>query len=197
MASFIHACQQAKINSGEIKRAAAIIEYYLDKAGHVALTSQNARLFQYGNQRITGEQESAAMRGDRKTFWTLRKAVGDPIADVALPILNNEGINGQVANRLTGFSGNPVRLNELGVRLMQAHINAVKDDYKHCMGNVPGLLSPEQVAIYHHAVFKEFGVGAQWLDSDGSWLFGGTLFNLPASLYRPIWCRACDFIAPR
>lgn len=32
-----------------------------------------------------------------------------------------------------------------------------------------------------------------WNNSNGSWLFGGTLLNLPANLYRPVWCHACDF----
>lgn len=197
MSQFLHACQRANINRGDVLRAAAIIEYYLDRAGHVAITDQNARLFRYGDQRITAEQKAAAIRGDRKTFWTLRKAVGDPIADVALPILNNTGLNGRIANRLTGLSDNPLRLNELGVALMKAHVWAVNQDMDNCLGNVPGLLSPEQVAHYHHAVFGSFGIGRQWIDSSGSWLFGGTLFNLPPSLYRPVWCRACDFIAPR
>ncbi|MBJ7551622.1 hypothetical protein [Marinomonas ostreistagni] len=169
----------------------------MDKNGDIALTEQNHRLFEYKDQRITAEQEQAILRADRKTFWTLRKQVGDPIADVALPILNNSGVNGRVANLLTGLSNDPIKLNQLGVDLMIEHGKAVTRDYEKCSGNVPGLLNPEQVAQYHHDVFLKHGIGSSLLGSDGSWLFGGTLFNLPASLYRPIWCRACDFTGPK
>lgn len=135
------------------------------------------------------------LRGDRKTFWSLRQEVGDPIANVALPILTNNGLNGRVANWLTGLSDDLVKLNQLGVDLMLAHAEAVTFDFDNCIENVPDALSPEQVAEYHHKVFERHGVGSYyWLKSDGAWLFGGTLFSLPANLYRPVWCNACDFI---
>lgn len=196
MTNFVYACHRAKIDSKELIRLTGIIEAYRDKQGNIALTSQNTDLFEYGDQTITAEQQAAILRGDRKTFWDYRKKVGDPIADVAIPILNNSGINGIVANQLTGLSDDPVRLNQLGVDLMIEHAKAVMKDIKKCSGNVPGLLSPQQVAEYHHAVFDNFGVGSFLLGYDGSWLFGGTLFNLPANLYRPIWCKGCDFINP-
>lgn len=197
MGSFVYSCHRAKISSGELVRLTGIIEAYMDQSGSIALTEQNHRLFEYKDQRITAEQRQAIRRADRKTFWALRKQVGDPIADVALPILNNSGINGRVANLLTGLSNDPIKLNQLGVDLMIEHANAVSNDYRNCSGNVPGLLNPEQVAKYHHDVFLKHGIGSNLLGSDGSWLFGGTLFNLPASLYRPIWCRACDFTGPQ
>lgn len=153
MTQFIYSCHRAKISSGELRRLTGIIEAYRDKYGNLALTNQNQRLFDYGDQRITSEQWAAVMRGDRKSFWTARKTVGDPIADVALPILNNTGINGKFANWLTGLRNDPVKLNQLGVDLMIEHAKAVTYDLKNCIGNVPGLLSPEQVAEYHHAVF--------------------------------------------
>lgn len=194
MSTFLHECHLARINRGELQRTTGIIEHYLNQSGQIEVTSQNANLHTYGNLRITPEQEIAAMRADRRTFWRLRKAAGDPIADVAIPILENRGLNGRVANFLTGLSGNPEKLHELGVALMKAHINATKFDYENCTGNVPGLLSPDQVAEYHHVVFNQFGIGARlWNDTNGSWLFGGTLLNLPPNLYRPVWCNACDF----
>ena len=194
MGSFLHECHLERIDKGELKRTTGIIELYLNRYGNVAVTPQNARLFSYGDLRITAEQQIAAMRGDRKTFWNLRKKAGDPIADVAIPILENRGLNGRVANFLTGLSDKPEKLQKLGVELMKAHINATNHDVRECSGNVPGLLSPKQVAKYHHAVFKMLGIGSTlWNDTDGSWLFGGTLFNLPPDLYRPIWCTACDF----
>jgi len=193
---FVYSCHRAKISSGELIRLTGIIEAYRDKHGDPALTDQNAQLFEYGDQKITVEQRVAIGRADRKTFWRLRKKVGDPIADIALAILKNVGINGKTGTWLTGLKNDPVKLNELGVQLMIQHAKSVTWDMEQCIGNVPGLLSPEQVAKYHHDVFKRFGIGSDFLGSDGSWLFGGTLFNLPANLYRPIWCRACDFIGP-
>lgn len=194
MGSFLHECHLARIDRGELQRTTAIIEYYWDREGNIAATDQNARLHEYGDLRVTAEQRIAAMRGDRKTFWRLRKEVGDPVADVAIPILENRGINGRVANILTGLTDDPEKLQRLGVALMRVHIRATKYDYEHCIGNVPGLLSPDQVAEYHHVVFNHFGIGTHlWNNANGSWLFGVTLFNLPPSLYRPVWCNACDF----
>ncbi len=196
MTQFIYSCHKAKIKSKELIRLTGIIEAYKDKHGNIALTDQNTRQFKYGDQRITTEQWAAVMRADRKTFWSLRKKVGDPIADVAMPILGNKGMNGKVANWLTGLNNDPVKLNLLGVDLMLEHAKAVNKDIIDCSGNIPGLLDPEQVAAYHLDVFKKHGIGSFLLGSDGSWLFGGTLFNLPASLYRPLWCNACDFHGP-
>ncbi len=196
MTKFIYSCHRAKISSRELIRLTGIIEAYRDKHGDIALTDQNERLFEYGDQRITTEQRIAIERGDRKVFWALRKKVGDPIADIAIPILNNQGINGKAANWLTGLKNDPVNLQKLGVLLMREHVRAVTLDIEECIGNVPGLLAPKQVADYHYQVFKKIGIGSFLLGSDGSWLFGGTLFNLPADLYRPIWCKACDFIGP-
>ncbi len=194
MTEFIYACQRAKISSGELKRMSSIVEYYRDNSGAVALTTQNANLHSYGNQAITNQQKEYIRAGDRRSFWYSRRAVGDPIAEVAIPILENKGINGKVANWLTTFKGDPKKLNQLGVDLMIEHAKAVTYDLRNCIGNVPGVLSPDQVAEYHHIVFKKHGVGSHMLSTDGSWLFGGTLFNLPPDLYRMIWCNACDFV---
>lgn len=196
MTNFVHTCHKAAIDSGELIRLTGIIEAYTDREGNIALTDQNERLFEYGDQTITGEQRVYIQTGNRKAFWEARKAVGDPIADVALPILKNSGINGKVGNWLTGLKNDPVKLNQLGVDLMIEHAKAVTKDIENCSGNIPGVLSPEQVAQYHYDVFKKHGIGSFLLGSDGSWLFGGTLLNLPASTYRPIWCKSCDFIGP-
>ncbi|WP_020407479.1 hypothetical protein [Hahella ganghwensis] len=194
MTDFIYACQKAKIDSGELQRMSSIVEYYLDSSGAIALTQQNANLHRYGDQTITAQQKEFIKAGDRKSFWYSRRSVGDPIAEVAIPILEDSGINGRVANWLTTFKGDPRKLNQLGVDLMIEHAKAVTYDLRNCIGNVPGVLSPEQVAEYHHIVFKKHGVGSGLLSTDGSWLFGGTLFNLPPDLYRMIWCHSCDFL---
>ena len=196
MSDFIHSCHRSLISSGELIRLEGIMEAYRDKQGNIALTDQNARLFEYGDQSVTPEQRVYIQTGNRKAFWKARKEIGDPVADVALAILGDSGINGKVANWLTGLKDNPVKLNQLGVDLMIEHAKAVTKDIENCGGNVPGVLNPEQVAIYHHDVFRKYGIGSFLLGSDGSWLFGGTLFNLPADLYRPTWCTACDFTGP-
>lgn len=194
MNDYMYVCHKQKVNTGELKRLTQAVEAFVNKDGKLALTDQNARLFSYGDQTITSTQITYIQTGNRKAFWEARKKVGDPIADVAIPILNNSGINGTVANWLTGLKGDPEKLNQLGVDLMVEHAKYVTEDLKQCTGNIPGVLSPEQVAEYHHNVFKKHGIGSYLLSSDGSWLFGGTLFNLPANLYRPIWCKSCDFI---
>ncbi|NWO06364.1 MAG: hypothetical protein HLX50_11905 [Alteromonadaceae bacterium] len=196
MSDYLYACHHRKVNSGELSRLTRVVEAFVNRQGEIALTDQNERLFDYGNQRITEQQKVYIQNGNRRAFWNARKEVGDPIASVALPILEDSGVNGRVANWLTGLRSNPEKLNALGVDLMIEHAKAVTIDIENCIGNVPGVLSPEQVAEYHHVVFEKHRISSFLLGSDGSWLFGGTLFNLPANLYRPVWCRACDFIGP-
>lgn len=197
MSDYVYACHKDKVEAGELKRLTDVIEAYVDRRGKVVLTDQNSHLFDYGDQAITSLQKTYIQNGNRKLFWGARKKVGDPIAEVAIPILNDQGINGKVANWLTGLRANPEKLNQLGVDLMVEHAKYVTADLNGCVGNIPGLLHPSQVAEYHHNVFKKYGIGSFLLGSDGSWLFGGTIFNLPASTYRLIWCSACDFIGPR
>ncbi len=197
MPAHIYACHKELIAAGELERMSGVFEFYRDRHGNIALTNKNHILFQYGDQKITPEQKAFIRNGNREAFWKARKAVGDPIADVALPILHNKGINGSFANWLTGLRDNPKRLNQLGVDLMIEHAKAVTNDLDQCIGNVPGVLGPSQVAEYHHQVFTKHGIGSWLLGADGSWLFGGTLFNIPADLYRRTWCRACDFVSSR
>jgi len=59
MTTFVYSCHRAKIDSGELIRLTGIIEAYKDKHGGIALTDQNERLFEYGDQRITSEQRAA------------------------------------------------------------------------------------------------------------------------------------------
>jgi hypothetical protein len=61
-------------------------------------------------------------------------------------------------------------MEEIGRALAAAHIDAVRADNTH----IPHLLSPHQVADYHHEVFKKYHIPP--------YLFGGTL---PAGLYIP------------
>ncbi len=68
MAQFIHSCHRVKIDARELTRLTGIIEAYKDKQGNIALTNQNKRLFDYGDQRITSEQRVAIIHGNRKWF---------------------------------------------------------------------------------------------------------------------------------
>jgi hypothetical protein len=143
MPEYLHTCHQRRVHSGELSRLTRVVEAYVNRQGEIALTDQNERLFDYGDQRITPQQKIYIQNGNRRAFWNARKKVGDPIARVALPILEDAGVNGKVANWLTGLRSNPEKLNALGVDLMIEHAKAVTIDLENCVGNVPGVLSPE------------------------------------------------------
>lgn len=81
------------------------------------------------------------------------------------------------------YGDGPLDLNEVGIRIMQAHVAAVDADKL----GTPGLLSPRQAAAYHHDVFAEYGLPAT--------TFGGTPMTgglWEASATKAIWCRGCD-----
>ena len=117
----------------------------------------------FGKLAITDEERGFAEAGDRKAFWASRMERGDPIAKVALGIVNNESfvgykyVGGRLANMFTGLEGEA--LNVLGIDLMVAHIGAVDFDLNKKIG-IPGLLSPTQAAMYHHEVFSRHGLGS-------------------------------------
>lgn len=65
----------------------------------------------------------------------------------------------------------------------------MKKDYSKPYGKVPGLLSPRQIADYHHEAFRYFGVSAD--------TYGGTwLKDVPDSvefrIYGFLYCHDCD-----
>lgn len=134
MSDYLYACHHRKVNVGELSRLTRVVEAFVNRQGEIALTDQNERLFDYGNQRITERQKAYIQNGNRRAFWNARKEVGDPIANVALPILEDSGVNGKVANWLTGLRSNPEKLNALGVDLMIEHAKAVAIDIKTALG---------------------------------------------------------------
>lgn len=73
-----------------------------------------------------------------------------------------------------------VSMEEIGAKLALAHAHAVRADTI----NVHHLLSPVQVASYHHDVLGTYGIPKSY--------FGGTIYGLPANTYSGIWCRGCD-----
>ena len=141
----------------------------------------------FGNLSITDEERAYAEAGDRRSFLASRLERGDPFAEVAIRILNNENfvgykfVSGRLANFFTGLEGE--ELNALGVDLMKAYIAAVDFDFKNKIG-IAGLLSPSQAAAYHYEVFSAHGLGIGQ--------FGGTLLNTPPNFMRAIWCTGCD-----
>lgn len=143
----------------------------------------------YGNLAITKEEWGYVEAGDRKSFWDSRLEKGDPLAPVAISILNDDWVHvggyrltyGWLANGLTGLSGEA--LNALGVDLMRAHADAVTHDYKQKIG-IPGLLSPRQAAEYHHEVFRAHNISPM--------RFGGTPLYISPNITRNFWCHGCD-----
>jgi len=143
---------------------------------------------------ITEEQRQLNIEGKVREFWESRLQNGDPIAKIALASLDPAGgvfdylFGGTRINlRLQAFSrvytGSELNLDEVRVQLMDAHVQAVDGDFT----GVRGLLSPEQVARYHHDVFRGFGLP--------STAFGGTPFTgavSEADNFRILWCRGCD-----
>ncbi|GAB6053718.1 hypothetical protein JCM17960_25380 [Magnetospira thiophila] len=98
---------------------------------------------------ITDGERALAEAGDAQGFWDSRKAKGDPVADIALKSLNPPGgvldslFGGQSVNsRLEAFSrvytGHSADQEKIRRELMQAHIEAVKND----SDGTHGLLDP-------------------------------------------------------
>ncbi len=75
-----------------------------------------------------------------------------------------------------------INLEDVGVKLMQAHVTVVSGD----KSGIHHYLSAEQVAIYHHVVFGKYGLPPN--------TFGGTTTgNLwETNITRFIWCGQCD-----
>jgi len=135
---------------------------------------------------ITDEQRQLAMDGERRAFWESRLASGDPIAPLALEIIDNVGL-GRAANEWLKLNarraGVEIDLDQIGVELMNRHVEFTDQDP---LGR-RGLLNPRQVAEFHHLVFGAHGLPPT--------AFGGTPFTgqlYEADITRDIWCRGCD-----
>ena len=136
---------------------------------------------------VNSLERAYSLAGDRLRFWRSRLLRGDPVAALAIDTIANVRL-GKLANqRLTAFSkvylGRAVDLNQVGIDIMRAHVDALDLDET----GIIGLLSSRQVAIYHHAVFSNFGLPAT--------TFGGTPITgtlAETSLTAFIWCGGCD-----
>ena len=147
------------------------------------------------NYEITDKQRELASARDRAGFWQSRQQDShDPMGKIGLSAVNNDGgvidylFGGQaINNRLKAYSkvyGNgDLDLNKVGVKLMNAHVKSVDLDDR----GISGLLSPRQIATYHHKVFEKYNLPPT--------TFGGTPFTgnlIEANITRNFWCRGCD-----
>jgi len=135
---------------------------------------------------ITDEQRQLAMDGERLAFWESRLASGDPIAQLALDIIDNVGL-GRAANEWLKLNatraGVEIDLDQIGIDLMNRHVEFTDRDTT----DTRGLLSPRQVARFHHLVFRTRGLPPT--------AFGGTPLTgqlREADFTRNIWCQGCD-----
>ena len=144
-------------------------------------------------------------------FWKDRDRVnGDPIAQLALEVINGSTARGRLAhNRLQQYieeNNIDITMSQISEELALAHAQAVMSDMGADSFGVPGLLSPRQVADYHHSVFQNHGIPPS--------VFGGTIsvwtvrFPSPGGGWvQPIfdantysrwwfvgWCTACDTV---
>ena len=99
-------------------------------------------------------------------------------------------------NALSSWDANPLKaalaqlgapnidgdLDPLRAALIKEHIKATEKDIAEGIGEVPGLLSAEQISEYHRDVFEQRGLEP--------WRYGGSL--LPGFLDNLTWCQGCD-----
>lgn len=92
-----------------------------------------------------------------------------------------------------GFRGNMreerQKILEVGRLVAEYHARFVEEDYQRGYGRVPGLLSAQQVADYHHLAFEAFGIRPDF--------YGGTpLRRVPDSvefrIFGFLYCHDCD-----
>ncbi|WP_211224565.1 hypothetical protein [Marinimicrobium agarilyticum] len=92
-----------------------------------------------------------------------------------------------------GFRGSFIetrdKIREIGLKVARWHAIYVNHDYQNNIGRVPGQLSLQQMADYHHQVFREFNIPADF--------YGGTwLRSVPdpveLSVYGHLYCHDCD-----
>ncbi|MEJ2404678.1 MAG: hypothetical protein P8171_10365 [Candidatus Thiodiazotropha sp.] len=163
---------------------------------------------------ISKEEFSLLKKGDFKGFWRSRFQAGDPVARTALTGWGDpDYVNASTFERLAAqhtwsdLSSYiedhklPVTMQQIGLELARAHAQAVMSDDK----GAHHLLSPHQVADYHHNVFAQhdipphlFGgthqIGGHWylpdvsIPAPGGW--APTRFD--ANTYSGLWCKGCD-----
>ena len=143
---------------------------------------------------ITDGQRALAEDGDYIGFWKSRYFdSADPVARTALigwghgDLVGASWWENASANytwsRLESYindNGLTVSMEQIGAKLALAHVDYVTADTI----NVHHLLSPTQVAGYHHQVFGGYGIPKTY--------FGGTRFGNSPNTYSWAWCGGCD-----
>lgn len=153
----------------------------------------------------TPEEREMLAKGDIRGYYEARAKQGDTYAPLALEVIRNGGLLGRLANawlfRQVALTLPPAQQKALldkygngtyagfmryvSTQLARAHFNAVNNDYRNRIGNVPGLLSAEQITAYHEAFFGSLGLPAS--------TFGG---SAPFGWHTSYWCNTCDTSPP-
>lgn len=81
------------------------------------------------------------------------------------------------------------KIKDVGIAVAERHIQYVQHDIKYSVGNNPGLLSPEQMAHYHHIAFQMFNIAP---DSYGGTLFRSVPNEWEFKMYGSLYCFDCD-----
>ena len=134
--------------------------------------------------KLTDEQRDFVEKGQTREFWESRLKSGDPIAQLALDILDNKGLGVRANERLQDFAmeyGIELKLSEVSLKLMEAHAKATE-------GDGDGLLRAAVIAQYHHEVFATYGLPPETF---GGTPFFGALWEAKVHYTKPYWCEAC------
>lgn len=185
------------------------------KFANGAMTAAMAHTFNYESgvnaqkgAPITDAELALAKEGKFLEFWRSRHLAGDPVARTALtgwgdPDFVGAGLSEKLAAAYTwrnlsshiSDNGLTVSMEQIGAELALAHANAVIGDGR----GISNLLSPTQVAGYHHSVFRGHGIPAHVFGGthkvpfvsvpvQGGW--GSVMFD--ANTYSGLWCKGCD-----
>jgi RHS repeat-associated protein len=187
------------------------------KFANGARTAAMQHLFNYETERARAAQKGApitdaelelAKEGKFLEFWRSRHLAGDPVARTALTgwgdpdfvgaSLFEKLAAGHTWSDLSSYisdNGLTVSMEQIGAELALAHANAVIGDGR----GIANLLSPAQVADYHHSVFRGHGIPAHIFGGthkvpfvsvpvQGGW--GPVMFD--ANTYSGLWCKGCD-----
>ncbi len=184
----------SEISGGKFSNGAqtAAFQFLFNELGRLRGVSERERDEMKNKLQETEEQRELRLANDVEGYYEARAAAGDAYAARALMVVRNECTSVDACIMATAnfglhgtafINGVDVDTRDVQIRLMNAHANAVALDQV----NVPGLLSPEQITVYHHQVFLDLGLPKA--------TFGGTpvtgqLWEVP--VWTDIWCKGCD-----
>jgi RHS repeat-associated protein len=162
--------------------------------GKAKKSSVNSNSRQNNNLRNTPEQIAMLEKNDIQGYYMSRIEMGDKYGQLALDVINNEGLLGKNANmwlfrnvaielpeadkRALLGSGTYVDfVKKVSIGLANAHARYVDAD----SFGVRGLLSSDQVSQYHEEYFQSLGLPI--------YTFGGSFFF---GYRMSWWCEGCD-----